>query len=44
MPPGQIVIRNNVIVTLKYDWMPETNFLGIGPITLTSTSEMPMSY
>ncbi len=44
VPPGQIVIRNNVIVTLKYDWMPETNFLGIGPITLTSTSEMPMSY
>jgi Flp pilus assembly protein TadG len=42
VPPGQTVIQNNVIVTVKYKWFPEL-FL-VGPITLTSTSEMPMSY
>jgi Flp pilus assembly protein TadG len=42
VPPGQFVIQNNVIVTLKYQWFPEVGFFG--PITLTSTSEMPMSY
>jgi Flp pilus assembly protein TadG len=40
--PGQVVIQNNVIVTLQYDWFPEAYL--VGPITLTSTSEMPMSY
>jgi Flp pilus assembly protein TadG len=42
VPPGQSVIRNNVIVTLTYQWFPEA-FFG-GPIELTSTSKMPMSY
>lgn len=41
-PPGQIVVQNNVIVKLTYDWFPE-GYL-VGPITLSSTSEMPMSY
>jgi TadE-like protein len=42
IPPGSRVIRNNVRVTVSYQWMPEMYL--IGPITLTSTSEMPMSY
>jgi Flp pilus assembly protein TadG len=41
-PPGQSVIQNSVIVTLTYQWFPEACL--VGPITLTSTSEMPMSY
>ena len=42
IPPGQIVVQNNVTVTVSYDWFPE-GYL-VGPITLSSTSEMPMSY
>ena len=42
IPPGQKTIRNYVTVTVAYQWMPEL-FL-VGPITLTSTSTMPMSY
>jgi Flp pilus assembly protein TadG len=42
VPPCQTVIQNYVIVTLKYKWFPEAYLTG--PITLTSTSEMPMSY
>lgn len=42
VPPGQKTIRNYVTVTVTYQWMPEA-FL-IGPINLTSTSTMPMSY
>jgi Flp pilus assembly protein TadG len=42
VPPGQSVFQNNVIVTLRYQWFPEVPL--IGPLTLTSTSEMPMSY
>jgi Flp pilus assembly protein TadG len=42
VPPGQKVIQNNVRVTVSYQWMPEV-FL-VGPINLTSTSQMPMSY
>jgi Flp pilus assembly protein TadG len=42
IPPGQITIQNNVIVTVKYQWFPEL-FLA-GPITFSSTSKMPMSY
>jgi Flp pilus assembly protein TadG len=42
VPPGQTVVQNNVIVTVTYQWFPEAFF--IGPITLTSTSKMPMSY
>lgn len=42
VPPGQSVISNNVIVTVKYHWSPE--YFKIGPFTMTSTSNMPMSY
>jgi Flp pilus assembly protein TadG len=42
VPPGQKTIQNYVTVTVTYQWMPEV-FL-FGPITLTSTSVMPMSY
>jgi Flp pilus assembly protein TadG len=41
VPPGAPV-TNNVIVTLRYPWIPE-GYL-VGPINLTSTSQMPMSY
>jgi Flp pilus assembly protein TadG len=34
--------NNTVTVTVKYTWMPEV-FL-VGPIVLSSTSTMPMSY
>ena len=40
--PGQVVKQNYVVVTVSYRWFPEGYF--IGPITLTSTAEMPMSY
>jgi hypothetical protein len=42
VPPAQKTIRNYVTVTVSYQWMPEI-FL-VGPITLRSTSTMPMSY
>jgi Flp pilus assembly protein TadG len=42
VPPGQKTIRNYVTVTVTYEWVPEA-FL-IGPITLSSTSTMAMSY
>jgi Flp pilus assembly protein TadG len=42
VPPGQVTIRNNVIVTVTYQWFPQLYL--VGPITLTSTSQMPMSY
>jgi Flp pilus assembly protein TadG len=42
VPPGQKVIQNYVIVTVSYQWFPEAYL--VGPITLQSTSEMPMSY
>lgn len=42
VPPAQKVIQNNVIVRLTYEWSPM--ILGIGSITLSSTSQMPMSY
>jgi len=41
-PPAQVTLQNYVIVTVKYKWFPETFFTN--PITLTSTSIMPMSY
>jgi Flp pilus assembly protein TadG len=40
--PGQVVNQNYVVVTVSYTWFPEA-FL-VGPITITSTAEMPMSY
>jgi Flp pilus assembly protein TadG len=40
--PGQVVKQNYVVVTVSYTWFPEA-FL-VGPITITSTAEMPMSY
>ncbi len=42
MVPGQVVNQNYVVVTVTYTWFPEA-FL-VGPITITSTAEMPMSY
>lgn len=42
VPPAQSVIQNNVTVTVTYQWFPETSL--IGPLTLSSTSVMPMSY
>lgn len=38
---GQKIIRNTVTVTLTYNWIPE---LWLGPITLKSSSTMPMAY
>jgi len=40
-PPGQPVY-NSVIVTVTYQWTPD--FYITGPLSLTSTSVMPMSY
>lgn len=42
VPPAQISIRNYVTVTVSYQWFPEMYL--VGPITLSSTSKMPMSY
>ncbi|MSQ95452.1 MAG: pilus assembly protein [Gemmataceae bacterium] len=42
VPPGQSVIQNYVTVTVTYQWFPET-FL-VGPINLTSTSKIAISY
>jgi Flp pilus assembly protein TadG len=42
VPPGQITIYNYVTVTVSYQWMPEMYLSG--PITLTSTSTIAMSY
>lgn len=42
VPPGQKVFQNYVTVTVTYQWMPEV-FL-VGPINLTSTSTIAMSY
>ena len=41
-PPGYSNMQNYVMVTVTYQWFPELYL--IGPITLTSTSEMQMSY
>jgi hypothetical protein len=41
-PPAQKVVRNYVTVTVTYNWLPEL-FL-VGPIKLTSTASVPMSY
>ncbi len=41
-PPGQAVINNNVVVTVTYQWFPELYL--VGPINLSCTSKMPMSY
>jgi hypothetical protein len=35
-------VANTVTVTVNYKWFPEAYF--VGPITLTSTSTLPMSY
>lgn len=40
--PGQKIITNNVRVTVSYQWFPE-GFL-VGPINLSSTSQMQMAY
>ncbi len=41
-PPGQKVILNYVTVTVTYNWLPELYL--VGPIKLTSTASVPMSY
>jgi len=40
-PRGEYV-TNTVRVTVSYQWTP--NFLGVGPLSLRSTSEVPMAY
>ena len=42
IPPGQIAILNYVTVTVSYQWTPVAYLTG--PITLTSTSTVQMSY
>jgi len=42
VPPGQITIYNYITVTVSYQWTP--NFYLTGPIVLTSTSTVAMSY
>ncbi len=42
IPPGQRVVQSNVAVTVTYQWLPEV--YSLGPISLSSTSRMPMSY
>ena len=42
VPPGQSVIQNYVTVTVTYEWVPE--LILVGPINLTSTSTVAMSY
>jgi Flp pilus assembly protein TadG len=37
-----IPVANQVRVTVSYEWMPEVYL--VGPITLSSTAEMPMQY
>lgn len=37
-----VAVTNTVTVTISYQWLPELYLTG--PITLTSTSVMPMSY
>ena len=39
---GEVTVQNYVTVTVSYQWCPELYL--IGPITLTSTSTMPVSY
>jgi Flp pilus assembly protein TadG len=41
-PPAQRAIQNHVTVTITHQWSPE--LLPIDLVTLTSTSQMPMSY
>jgi Flp pilus assembly protein TadG len=42
VPPGQIAILNYVTVTVTYNWTPIMYL--VGPISLTSTSKVQMSY
>ena len=42
VPPAQKVYQNYATVTVSYQWMPEV--LLVGPINLTSTSTVAMSY
>jgi Flp pilus assembly protein TadG len=39
---GEVTIQNYVTVTVSYQWCPELYL--VGPITLTSTSTMPVTY
>ena len=42
VPPSNIELENMVTVTVSYQWSPQLYL--VGPITLTSTAVMPMSY
>ena len=35
-------VTNTVRITVSYQWTPD--FLGLGPLSLQSTSEIPMAY
>ena len=39
---GEATVQNYVTVTVSYQWCPELYL--VGPITLTSTSTMPVTY
>jgi TadE-like protein len=41
-PASNVEVDNMVIVTVTYPWIPELYL--VGPINLTSTATMPMSY
>jgi hypothetical protein len=41
-PPNNVEVDNMVIVTVTYPWIPELYL--IGPINLSTTATMPMSY
>jgi Flp pilus assembly protein TadG len=40
--PQYVTVRNNAVVTVTYTWIPEMYI--VGPFTLTSTAQIPMSY
>src|SRR5436190_1509742 len=42
VPPGQKSVQNYVTITVTYQWLPE--LILVGPINLTSTSTVAMSY
>jgi Flp pilus assembly protein TadG len=41
-PSGQVTYTNYVTVTVTYQWLPEVYL--VGPITMSSTCTLPMSY
>lgn len=41
-PPGSEVLPNKITVTIEYQWFPDLYLFG--PITMSSTSVMPISF